>query len=388
MWFRKEDWMVVWVGFLIITFSLLGMAKGGLIDTFIKLAVFASLGVFVMKSSFKKFIVGLPVILGVSWVASLVGEVSFLKQFGIETVFWSLVLGLCISNTIGVPSFLKDAVKTEYYIKMGLVLLGAEMIFQTIAKAGVYGIIQALLVIPAVFYVCYYLGKRFGLDDEFSAILGSGVSICGVSAAISAGGAIKGDPKKVSHTISLILLCAVPMIILMPIFARILGLAPAVSGAWIGGTIDTTGAVVAAGEMAGEETMTSAVVVKMAQNAFIGLAAFLLAIWFSLKDRAKKEVSAIEIWYRFPKFIVGFVVASLVFSFLLSPELSKTALSSTKTLRTWWFTLAFVCVGLDTKFKELIMMGKGKPAIVFLSAQVFNIFWTLLIAYIIFGSII
>ena len=304
-------------------------------------------------------------------------------------VFWALIFGLIISNIIGVPEWLKTAIKTEFFIKIGLVLLGAEVLFTTVAKVGAYGMLQAIIVIFAVFYVCFWVAKKLGLDDEFASILGTAVSICGVSAAIAAGGAVKGDQKKVSHTISLVLLCAIPMLIFQPLIAKWVGMAPAVAGAWIGGTIDTTGAVVAAGAIAGPQAMEVAVVVKMAQNVLIGLAAFLLAFWFTFKGKEGGEKpGAMEIWFRFPKFVVGFIAASVLFSFLLSDATVKAVTSITPGLRGWWFTLAFLCIGLETKFSELVSMGGGRPAAAFLIAQAFNIIWTLIFAYLIFGGIL
>ncbi len=164
---------------------------------------------------------------------------------------------------------------------------------------------------------------------------------------------MKGDPKKVSHTISLVLLCAIPMLIFQPLIAKAVEMLPAVAGAWIGGTIDTTGAVVAAGAIAGQAAMAVAVVVKMAQNVLIGAAAFLLAIWFTFKAKeAGQKPSAKEIWFRFPKFVVGFIAASVIFSFFVSEGGAKAVTSITAGLRGWWFTLAFLCIGLETKFKD------------------------------------
>ena len=304
-------------------------------------------------------------------------------------VFWALLFGLLISNTVGVPEWLKTAVKTEFFIKIGLVLLGAEVLFTTIVKVGAYGMVQAIIVIGAVFYVCFWVAKKLGLDDEFASILGTAVSICGVSAAIAAGGAVKGDPKKVSHTISLVLLCAIPMLIFQPIIAKAFGWGAAMTGAWLGGTIDTTGAVVAAGAIAGPEAMSVAVVVKMAQNVLIGVAAFLLAIWFVFKGKeAEGKPSAAEIWFRFPKFVVGFIVASIVFSFFMTEAFAKAITAISAPIRAWWFSLAFICIGLDTRFKELVAMGGGRPAGAFLIAQAFNILWTLLLAYLIFGGVL
>jgi len=355
----------------------------------IGLWILGAIGMAFMGMSVGKFTLGFPIVYILSAVSFFIAGNTTVSYYGLEVVFWALLIGLLISNTVGVPDWLKTAVKTEFFIKIGLVLLGAEVLFTTIAKVGAYGMIQSIIVIFAVFYVCYWVAKKIGLDDEFASILGTAVSVCGVSAAIAAGGAVKGDQKKVSHTISLVLLCAIPMLIFQPLIAKAVGMAPAVAGAWIGGTIDTTGAVVAAGAIAGEAAMAVAVVVKMAQNVLIGVVAFILAIWFTFKGQAAGEKpSAMEIWFRFPKFVVGFIIASIVFSFFMPEASAKAVTSVTAGLRGWWFTLAFLCIGLDTQFKELVSMGGGKPAAAFLIAQAFNILWTLLFAWLIFGGVI
>jgi uncharacterized membrane protein YadS len=147
---------------------------------------------------------------------------------------------------------------------------------------------------------------------------------------------------------------------------------------------------VAAGAIAGPEAMAVAVVVKMAQNVLIGVAAFGLAIWFAFKGQVAggEKPSPMDIWTRFPKFVLGFIVASLVFSFFMTEAQAKSVTGVTAGLRGWWFTLAFLCIGLETRFKELIQMGGGKPAFVFLTAQAFNIVWTLILSYLIFGGIL
>lgn len=351
--------------------------------------ILTTIGMLLMGESIGNFTKGFPIVFILSALSFFIAGNSTVTYYGLEVVFWALIIGLLISNIIGVPEWLKTAVRTEFFIKIGLVLLGAEVLFTTIAKVGAYGMLQAILVIFAVFYVCFWIAKKIGLDDEFASILGTAVSICGVSAAIAAGGAVKGDPKKVSHTISLVLLCAIPMLIFEPVIAKAVGMIDTVAGAWIGGTIDTTGAVVAAGAIAGDKAMAVAVIVKMAQNVLIGVAAFILAVWFTFKGKEVGEKPGLmEIWFRFPKFVVGFIIASIVFSFFMDEATAKGITKITGGLRGWWFTLAFLCIGLETKFGELVAMGGGKPAVAFLTAQAFNILWTLLLAYLIFGGIL
>ena len=134
------------------------------------------------------------------------------------------------------------------------------------------------------------------------------------------------------------------------------------------------------------------VIVKISQNVLIGVAAFILAIVWTLK-RAEgvpgaEKPTAMEIWYRFPKFVLGFIIASVVFSFFLNPDAVNATKGVLAGLRTWWFALAFTCIGLDTRLCELAKLGGGRPALAFLIAQWFNIFWTLLLAYLIFGGVL
>lgn len=352
--------------------------------------VLAGLAILLMGEKLGRFLIGFPAVFVLAAVAFFIAGNDSVTYYGIEYVIWALLIGLFISNVFGVPGWLKAAARTELYIKIGLVMLGAEVIFSTILKAGALAMIQAVVVIGAVWYVCYWLAKRLGLDKEFGAILATGVSVCGVSAAIAAGGALNGDPKKVSHTISLVLLVAIPMLILQPIVARVAQLPLSVAGAWIGGTIDTTGAVAAAGSLLGPVALNVATVVKLSQNALIGVIAFLLALWatFTRKGAGADRPSAGQIWGRFPKFVLGFIVASIVVSLFLSEPSAKALTKLTSNLRGIWFALAFLSIGLDTRFKDLIAMGGGKPALTFVLAQVFNILWTLLIAYVLFGGLL
>ncbi|HEY0608562.1 MAG TPA: putative sulfate exporter family transporter [Chitinophaga sp.] len=327
-------------------------------------------------------------IVAISLVAQLITSNKFFKDLGIEVVLFSLLLGLLINNVLGVPAWLKPAIQTELYIKIGLVLLGANVLFQEIINAGGLGIIQSVVVVFAVWYFTFWLTKRLGLDDEFRMMISSAVSICGVSAAIATSGAIEGDNRKLSHVISLVLIIAIPMMLFMPYIAIWAGMTPAVAGAWLGGTIDTSGAVVAAGTLLGEEALKYATLVKFSQNVLLGLAAFFISVYWTV---SKKEVSADKkpglktIWERFPKFVLGFVLASLLFSFVLPAGVVSSAKGSLKELQTYWFALAFTCIGLETKFTDIFQMENGRPAIAFIIAQLFNIFFTLVMAYLVFG---
>src|SRR5688572_3747652 len=336
------------------------------------------------------FAIGFPVVFLLAFLARVIAGNGLFVDYGVEYVIFALAIGLLISNTIGTPAWLKPAVQTEFFIKTGLVILGAGLLFMEIVQAGVLGIVQAVLVVFVVWYACMWLCRKLRVDDEFGAMLSTAVSICGVSAAIAACGAIQGDKKKLSYVTSLVLIVAVPMMIFMPWIAKATEMNDLVAGAWLGGTLDTSASVVAAGALISEAAMKTGVIVKFSQNALIGVAAFILAIWWTLRAGAAtgQKPTAGIIWERFPKFVLGFILASIVFSFLLPAEVVSGTRSALGELRTWWFAMAFVCIGLETRFVELAAMGQGRPAMAFIGAQALNVVWTLLLAYLLFGGVI
>lgn len=406
---RSEDWTAVWLGAALILVVLAGVrpsiptfswslgASGGILSwdnvaavllTGLLLLVLSAAGMRLMGGETGAYLAGFPAVFALAWASRLIAGNAGLKQSGISYVIVALVIGLLISNLAGVPSWLQEAVRTEYYIKAGLVILGTNIVFGEILQAGLLGVAQALAVILVVWYLCYRVARRLRVDDEFATMLASAVSICGVSAAIATCGAIAGDRKKLSYVTSLVLIVAVPMTVLMPWAVERLGMSPIVGGAWIGGTIDTSGAVVAAGEILGDSALNAAVIVKFSQNALLGLAAFAISLWWTFRagEATGTRPTARVIWERFPKFVLGFIVASLLFSFVLDSDLVTSTGGLLKDLRTWWFALAFLCIGLETRFRDLVSMDRGRPAIAFLAGQGANILWTLLVATALFGG--
>jgi len=337
------------------------------------------------------FMIGFPVVFILAWLARVIAGNGLFVDYGVEYVIFALLLGLLISNTIGTPQWLKNAVQTEYFIKTGLVILGAGLLFMEVIQAGVLGILQAVLVVLVIWYVCFWMARKLRVDDDFAAMLSSSVAICGVSAAIATCGAIQGDKKKLSYVTSLVLIVAVPMMIVMPWIVKYFQMNDIVAGAWLGGTLDTSASVVAAGALISDAAMKTGVIVKFSQNALIGVAAFVLVVWWTYKAGAQaggQKPSAGIIWERFPKFVLGFLVASALFSFFLPAPMVEGTRSVLGELRTWWFAAAFVCIGLETRFLDLATMEGGRPAVAFLGAQAVNIIWTLILAYLIFGGVI
>jgi uncharacterized membrane protein YadS len=350
----------------------------------------SALGLAVMGANLRRYAAGFPVVFVLAWLALLIAGHSGVSYWGLEYVLFALAIGLLISNLIGVPDWMREAVRTEYYIKIGLVLLGSSLLFGEILQAGALGVVQAVLVVVVVWQFGYWLAKKLGVDDEFAVILSTAVSICGVSAAIAACGAIQGDRRKLSYVTSLVLIVAVPMMVLMPWAVKSFTIPELVAGAWLGGTLDTSGSVVAAGALISERAMKAGVIVKFSQNVLIGVAAFLLSLWWSLRNGAASDQrpGARTIWDRFPKFVLGFLAASLLFSFVLNPALVSETKSTLTGLRTLWFALAFTSIGLETRFRDLLTMEGGRPALAFIGAQALNLVWTLLLAWLLFGGIL
>lgn len=412
-WWHNEDWLAVGLGLLIIGLVLLGLrpslpgfvwSNGGelagkvltseniwkSVQIGFAYLILSTLGIALAGGRVAKYVLGFPVIYALGWASQVIAGNSSLNYWGLEYVIFALLIGLFVSNVIGTPNWLAEAVRTEYFLKTGLVILGAGILFQELLQAGLLGIVQAVLVVAVVWSFCFWLSKKLHVDDEFAVILSSAVAICGVSAAIAACGAIQGDRRKLSYVTSLVLIVAVPMIVLQPWIVRSFQIPDAVGGAWIGGTLDTTGSVVAASAIISEQAMKIGTIVKFSQNVLLGVAAFLLSIWWTLKKSpdASERPSAGLIWERFPKFVIGFLIVSLIFSFLLDAALVKETKSLLSGLRTVWFALAFVSIGLETRLTDLVRMEGGRPIAAFLGAQTFNLVWTLLLAFLLFGGIL
>ena len=409
-----EDWVVVVLGFLIIAAALfriipvppsyswenIDQLTGKILTAenfykigiqFVFVFVAAAIGYFLNNKPLKSFLtVVFPVLYILTIVALIISGYKGMKDLGLEAVIFSLSIGLLIRNIFGIPEWFRTLLNGEVFVKIGLVLLGTTVIFRDILKAGSLGLIQALLVVVSVWYFAYWLCRKLKIDDELTMMISSAVSICGVSAAIATAGAIKGDTKKLSYVISLVLVTAIPMMIFMPILANVIGLSQEETGAWLGGTIDTTGAVVASGSLVGEVALKICTIVKFSQNVLLGAAAFAISIYWTYNKKAAagqhvEKPTLGLIWERFPKFVLGFVAASLLFSFVLSADKIAEVKDGLKNIQLLWFVLAFTSIGLETKFSDLFNEQSKKPLIAFLVAQTFNIIVTLIIAVLLFN---
>lgn len=408
-----EDWAVVLLGFIIIFLFLGGViipapvykwsSAQDLVDTvfapanalrifyqFVLTFIFSILAALVTGKPAKSSIKVFPVLYAVSVLALLLEGSASLHALNFEAVIFSLSIGLLIGNLVKLPAWFRAVLNAEMFVKIGLVLLGTRIIFSDILEAGSLGMLQAVVIVLSVWYFAFWICKKFKLEDDLRMMIASAVSICGVSAAIATAGAIKGDPKKLSYVISLVLVTAIPMMIVMPYLARFMGLSQEVTGAWIGGTIDTTGAVVAAGTLVGDTAVKISTIVKFSQNVLLGLAAFAISIYWTFTQKTPEGVEKNKptlglLWERFPKFVLGFMAASLLFSFMLSPSLVQATQGGLKSIQTLWFVLAFTSIGLETRFSDLFNADNKRPLYAFLIAQSFNIIATLIVAYLLFA---
>lgn len=361
----------------------------------ITLAVFG-MGQHVMGTPFSRFAPAFVVVFLLATLAYVLAGQDVIKHYNLEYALWALLVGLIISNTIGTPGWLKAGACTEFYIKTGLVLLGAEILLARLLTLGVPGICVAWIVTPIVLITTFWFGQRVLKipSPSLNMVISADMSVCGVSAAIATAAACRAKKEELSLAIGMSLTFTVIMMVAMPWFIGRVGMSHVLGGAWIGGTIDATGAVAAAGELLSERALQVAATVKMVQNILIGVVAFGVALyWVNRVEREATDVqpSAGEIWRRFPKFVLGFVAASILFSFVYSGvEHGETIVNSviggtTKSLRGWFFCLAFVSIGLETNFRELARHLKGgKPLVLYLCGQSLNLCLTLGMAWLMF----
>ena len=377
----------------------------GLIGLGLFFAIFFGVGMRFMGVSFSSFVIGFTFVYFITVLAWLMSYQVTMKHYGIGYAAWAIIFGMLISNTVGTPKWAMPAVQTEYYIKTGLVLLGAKILFEKIITIGVAGIFVAWVVTPTVWLTTYWFGQRIVKmpSKRLNAVICSDMSVCGVSAAIAAASACKAKKEELTLSVGLSLVFTAIMMIVMP--AVIKGFFPVdkqliLGGAWMGGTIDATGAVAAAGAFLGEKALYVAATIKMIQNVLIGVIAFFVALYFTTKVEAEEtgnKVGLMEIWYRFPKFVLGFIAASVIFSLFFSYfNAQAEGLGGTMVdqgvikgmgdlFRKWFFTLSFVSIGLATNFRELKEHFRGgKPFILYVTGQSLNLALTLVMAYIMF----
>jgi len=433
----KEDWWAIWVGMGIVIVAYLFFANGGSIKwiaitpakwaTFDQLAGhFAShleqyvaqfllwLAIFgvsmrIMGHKVSEFIPSFIFIYVAAIVIFMIGAWEQAHHYNLEPPLVALALGMLISNLVGLPRWMDTGFRVEYYIKIGIVLLGATLPFTLVLWAGPVAIFQASIVSITTFLVIFFVGRRFGLDRRLCATLGAGGAVCGVSGAIAIAGAVGAKKEHPPIAITMVIGWAIVMIFLLPLVSRALHLSTGVAGAWIGTSefADAAGfaAAQAYGNLAGhvdgivgnaDQSVWAFTLMKVVgRDIWIGIWAFVLAIVATTKwesDTGSKPQAA-EIWWRFPKFVIGFALASILitmvtsgysfedFNKVVKPEL----VGPIKALRTWAFIFCFFSIGLTTRFRELAYAG-GKPFWAFTAGVAFNVILGFVLSAVVFGA--
>ncbi len=468
---RSEDWWAVWVGLLIFVLSLgvfvgidvLGWAvktsmwknlsgsvapisanfKGlsgfvSLLFTYLAMLAILTIGAYALGANLKKFIGSFTAIFVISYLCVTLGHYAYIaantpadmEKFGVT---WSLKLtgeaglilallaGLLIGNFFPkVAGALKEATRPEWYIKAAIVILGAGIgvkaaeasgLASAVMFRGLCAIVEAYLIYWAIVY--FIARKYFKFSKEWAAPLASGVSICGVSAAIATGAAIRARPVVPIMVSSLVVVFAVVELLILPFVAQtFLYQEPLVAGAWMGLAVKTDGGAVASGQIVDSLItakalavdgvnykegwiLMTATTVKVFIDIFIGIWAFILAVIWCSKIECKpgEKVRVKEIWDRFPKFIIGYILtfAIMLGISLLKPDsikLGKLASSEADVFRTLFFALTFFTIGLVSNFKRLWAEGMGKLAAVYVVSLFGFIVWIgLIVSWIFFHGV-
>jgi uncharacterized integral membrane protein (TIGR00698 family) len=435
--YLKEDWWAIWLGFGIVVVAYLFFAGGSTIKwiavtpgkwstfgelwldftshigqyviQFIMWAVIFGVSLKALGFKLAEFFPSFVFIYVSSIIIFMIGAWDQAHHYNLEPPLVALLLGMFISNLIGLPKWMDAGFRVEYYIKTGIVLLGATLPFTLIIWAGPVAVIQASIVSISTFLVIYFVGRKMGLDRRLCATLGAGGAVCGVSGSIAIAGAVGAKKEHAPIAITMVILWAIVMIFFLPLVSRSMHLATGVAGAWIGTSefADAAGfaAAQAYGNLAGavqgitgspESAVWGFTLMKVVgRDIWIGIWAFVLALIATTKWEVKEgeKPQASEIWWRFPKFVIGFVLASIMvtviasqYSFADYNKIVKPLLVGPITaLRTWAFIFCFFSIGLTTRFRELAKTG-AKPFWAFTSGVVVNVTLGFILSVLVFAG--
>ncbi|RKR85131.1 putative integral membrane protein (TIGR00698 family) [Mucilaginibacter gracilis] len=432
----KEDWWAVWLGLGIVGLAYIFYLSGSSISWLAvspgKWSTWSQLGtqlsangiryvallaaflvLFTAVTSFigqkpKVFIPAFIFIFVVSLLIYIAGSWDQANKYNLEPPLVALALGLFISNVIGLPRWLDAGFRVEFYIKLGIVLLGATLPFTLIIWAGPVAILQASIVSLVTFLTIFFVARKLGLDHRLAAVLGAGGAVCGVSASIAIAGAVRAKKEHPPIAISLVVFWAIILIFTLPLVSRALHLPTGVAGAWIGTSEFADAAGLAAAQSYGgltgthgisgtaDQALASYTLIKViGRDIWIGIWSLVLALisityWERSETNSKVQIG--QIWWRFPKFVIGFLIASILTSLIVHGytladynKLVKPSLILPITsLRTWAFTFSFLSIGLTTRFRDLANAGV-KPFIAFTVGVVVNVILGYVLSIVVFG---
>jgi len=431
--YLKEDWWAIYLGLMIISAAMMFFFSGEtfirslsvlppawtdvsqlvghfssnigwyVLQFFIWLIVF-SISTSVMGFKQSEYIPSFIFLYVLSIITFVIGQYKPINYYGFEAPLVALLLGLIIANFVKLPRWLDSGFRVEYYIKTGIVLLGATLPFTLIIWAGPVAVLQATIISLSTCLVIYLAAtKIFGLDKRLGAVLGVGGAICGVSAAIAVGGAVKAKKEHVSIAITLVIVWAIVMIFFLPFVSKALNLHPGVVGAWVGTSefADAAGfaAASAYGRLVGNEeaAIKGFTLMKViGRDIWLGIWSFIFALVACLKwekEECGTKPDAMEIWWRFPKFVIGFLIASVSVTVISSGYtladynkiVKPNLVGPIANLRLWAFIFCFLSIGLTTRFRELAAAGK-KPFGAFTIGVIVNVILGYILSVVILGN--
>jgi len=433
----KEDWWAIWLGVGIVIVAYLFFVNGSSIKwiavtpgkwsnlseltadfsahvtqyvaQFVMWSIIFGISLRALGYRLSQFYPSFAFIYVMSVIISMIGSWDQAHYYNLEPPLVALALGMLISNVIGLPKWMDTGFRVEYYIKTGIVLLGATLPFTLIVWAGPVAIVQASVVSITTFLVIFFVATKMGLDRRLAATLGAGGAVCGVSGAIAIAGAVGARKEHAPIAITMVILWAIVMIFLLPLVSRALSLHTGVAGAWIGTSefADAAGFAAAkaygnlAGNVAGiagtpDDAVWSFTLMKVVgRDVWIGIWAFIMALIATTRwERTTgSKPDPAEIWWRFPKFVIGFLLASIFMTIVTSKysyadfnKAVKTDLvGPIKDLRTWAFVFCFFSIGLTTRFRELAHAG-AKPFWAFTAGVIVNVILGFVLSTIVFAG--
>ena len=434
--YLKEDWWAVWLGVALMVLAI-GLFQAGASNVLKALAInpgglkWSSFGqladhfsqnallyfyqfVFwlvlfggtaaIMGASLKEFVPAFIFLYVFSIVMFAIAGWVNATAFNLEAPLVALILGLVIANLVPLPKWMDSAFRVEYFIKTGIVLLGATFPITLVLTAGPVAIAQATAISVITCLVIFFVGTRvFDIDKRLAAVLGVGGAVCGVSASMAIAASVNARKEHLYTSVTLVVGWALVMIVVLPFLSRAMALHPGVAGAWIGTSefADAAGFAAAStyGKMAGNEdaVIKSFTLMKViGRDLWIGIWSIVFATIATLvweKGESGSRPDAREIWWRFPKFVIGFLVASALMTAFtggfsaadFSASVRPNVLAPLVSLRTWTFIFCFLSIGLTTRFRDLQAVG-WKPFWAFSIGVAVNVVLGFILSVIVFGS--
>jgi uncharacterized integral membrane protein (TIGR00698 family) len=290
------------------------------------------------------------------------GKAHHLALPNIEYVLWTIVFGLIVANTVGVPEVFRPGVDTyEFWLKAGIVLQGARFLLSDILKLGGVSLACVAIELAVAIALMTALGRTFKLRAKLISLLAIGSSVCGVSAIIAAKGAIEADDEDASYAMAAILALGAVSLFVFPLIGRSLGMSDHAYGLWAGLAVDNTAEAIAAGALYSDAAGRFAVIAKTARNATIGFVVLGYALyWIRQRQASAITNRAAFLWDRFPKFVLGFIGISALASV---GAFTNSQVADIANLSRWAFLLTFAGVGLRTNVAELLKQG-WRPLVV------------------------